>query len=94
MSLMLEQIKAKLASIAEIKNADASGKQAELMSAQAEMQLKQVMNMINLAQAPQTQQGQEPVPEMITQQQQEVNVPDVSQQDQPSPNMSEPIFTE
>jgi hypothetical protein len=93
---MLEQIKAKLAGIAEIKNSDAMGKQAEVMSLQADAQIEQIMKMLQQSQQPAAE-----APQQITQQPQAgpevATPPDVSQQ-QPaqgeSTNLNQSLYTE
>ncbi len=92
----LEEIKARLASIAEIANTSASAKQGELMTMQLSAQIEKVAGMLD-----QTQQVPEETPEMVSepapQQAPQVTEapPEMSQMAQPSqeeiPNIQEPL---
>jgi hypothetical protein len=88
----LEEIKARLASIAEINNSDAMSKQGELTSLQVGAQIKKVQEMIN-----KTQQPPEELQEMVSdkQPQQQTEAPDMAQTGEPPQeeniNIQEPL---
>jgi hypothetical protein len=90
----LEEIKARLASIAEINNSDAMSKQGELTSLQVGAQIKKVQEMINKTQQP-PEELQEMVSDKQPQQQQQIEAPDMAQTGEPPQeeniNIQEPL---
>lgn len=89
----LEEIKARLTSIAEIANMAASAKQGELTTIQITAQIEKVVEMLD-----KTQQAPPETPEMVSEappQQQQIEAPERSPMEQPLPeeitNMQEPI---
>lgn len=91
-ALLLERLKARLATIAEIKNNDAVGAQAELTKAQSLAGLSQLEQQL-MIQGQSAQQQQ--TPEMITRSNQQITVPQTHNQGQQEQlNISEPTYME
>jgi hypothetical protein len=97
-ALMLEQIKARIASVAEISNSEASAKQGQLMTMQISAQIDKIAGMLSQMQ-PQPNEVQDMVsqePQAISPEQQTSVNPEIVQQGQPPvdeqiPNIQEPL---